>query len=92
MVVDLPPVPDQVFEAPPAAPEFTESFEFAELAEEAPSMGADTTTPATTSPAPLPIEIDSPTPSLLTVTACRASAPVIEIRSPTVADTSDSSR
>ncbi len=43
-------------------------------------------------PAPLPIEIDSPTPSLLTVTACLASAPVIEIRSPTAADTSDSSR
>ena len=41
MVVDLQPVPDQVFEIPPAAPEFAESFEFAELAEEAPSMEID---------------------------------------------------
>ena len=41
MVVDLQPVPDQVFETPTAAPEFAEDFEFSVSAEETPLMALD---------------------------------------------------
>ncbi len=46
--------------------------------------------PVTTRPEPLPIEIVSPTARRLTVTAWRASGPVIATRSPTSALSSSS--
>ena len=52
----------------------------------------DTIVPVTTSPAPFPTASDSPGARRLTVTACLASLPVTEIRSPTRADANSSFR